>query len=52
VLSEGSLRGALAALVYQLRNLDARENAALWREAHAVLASAIAHAAAQRAPEA
>jgi hypothetical protein len=52
VLSEGSLRGALAALDYQLRNLDARENAALWREAHAVLAAAVAHAAAGRAPEA
>lgn len=43
VLSEGSLRGALAALDYQLRHLDPRENAALWQEARAVLAAAIAH---------
>lgn len=43
VVSEGSLRGALAALDYQLRHVDPRENAALWQEARAVLAGAIAH---------
>lgn len=44
VLSAGSLRGALAALDYQLRHLDPGENATLWREARAVLAAALAHA--------
>lgn len=44
VLSAGSLRGALAALDYQLRHLNPGENATLWREARAVLAAALAHA--------
>ena len=42
VLAEGSLRGALAALDYQLRHVNAGEDAALWREARAVLAAATA----------
>ena len=45
VLSEGSLRGALAALDYQLAHVDPGENEALWREARAVLEAAIARAA-------
>ena len=45
VLSEGSLRGALAALDYQLLHLDPRENARLWQEARDILAAAVAHAA-------
>ena len=45
VLSEGSLRGALAALDYQLAHVDPGENGPLWREAREVLAAAIAHAA-------
>ncbi len=44
VLSAGSLRGALAALDYQLAHLDPGENEVLWREARAVLVAAIAHA--------
>ncbi len=44
VLSEGSLRGALAALDYQLAHLDPGENGVLWTEARAILAAAIAHA--------
>jgi hypothetical protein len=44
VLSAGSLRGALAALDHQLRHLAPGENAALWREARAVLAAAVARA--------
>jgi hypothetical protein len=43
VLSQGSLRGALAALDYQLRNADPRENAVLWREAYEILAAALAN---------
>lgn len=45
VLSEGSLRGALAALEYQLAHLDPGENEVLWRAARVVLVAAIAHAA-------
>lgn len=45
VLSEGSLRGALAALDYQLAHIDPGENEALWREARELLAAAITHAA-------
>lgn len=44
VLSEGSLRGALAALDYQLAHIDPGENEALWREAREVLVAAIARA--------
>lgn len=44
VLSEGSLKGALAALEYQLRHLDPGENGDLWREAREILVAAIAHA--------
>lgn len=50
VLSEGSLRGAVAALDYQLRHLDPRENAMLWRDAHAILVAALAHATPPRPP--
>ncbi|GJG86125.1 hypothetical protein tb265_13060 [Gemmatimonadetes bacterium T265] len=50
VLSEGSLRGALAALDYQLAHLDPGENGPLWREARAILAAAAAHAAPHPAP--
>jgi hypothetical protein len=50
VLSEGSLRGALAALDHQLRHLAPGENAALWREARAVLTAAIARAAEVEGP--
>lgn len=46
VLSEGSLKGALAALDYQLAHLDPGENEALWREARAVLAASLAAASA------
>jgi hypothetical protein len=44
VLSAGSIRGGLAALDHQLGRLGPRENAALWREARAILAAALAHA--------
>lgn len=44
VLSEGSLRRALAALDYQLAHLDPGENEALWREARALLATSVAAA--------
>jgi hypothetical protein len=51
VLSEGSLRGALAALDHQLANIARGENAALWREARAVLAAAVAAAGGTPPPE-
>lgn len=50
VLSEGSLKGALAALDYQLAHLDPGENEPLWREARRVLEAAVAHAAGHEAP--
>lgn len=48
VVSEGSLRGALSALDHQLRHVALGENAALWREARAILAVALAHAEGHR----
>jgi hypothetical protein len=43
VVSQGSLRGALWAIDRQLEGLGAGENATLWREARAILATALAH---------
>jgi hypothetical protein len=45
VLSQGSLRGALWSIDRQLAGLGAGENAALWREARAILEASLAHAA-------